>query len=218
MGSTEGTLAFKGSANIKAPAAGLYLIRADLKNLTYSHTPVASVSYAGLNDNWALTAMTATGETGVFTSPVTISSVSKDGCQLVLNGDWATYYGGDKGVLKYKGQNIKSDAVAGVGSYDLVADVRDTTFALLADKVYIGGLNDKWDFTSLVLSKTSAGVYEGTATISAASKDGIRIYLYKDNWDYYFGGTNITDDKSLAAGTYNVTVDFIKGTCSFEVK
>jgi hypothetical protein len=31
-------------------------------------------------------------------------------------------------------------------------------------------------------------------------------------------GANITDDQSLAAGTYNVTVDFINNTCTFGAK
>lgn len=227
MGSSEGTLAFKGASNITAPDAGLYLIQADLKNLTYSHTEVTGLSYAGLNGDWGLKAMSSTSVQGVYTSPVTISSASQYGCQLILNGDWSTYYGGKDGVLNYKGQNITDDATIATGTYDLVADIRHNTYAFLGDNVYIGGLNDVWDFTTTVLTKSSAGVYTGTATITTPSPWGIKIYLYKDNWDYFFGGSfstlkflgsNITDDQSLAAGAYNVTVDFINNTCSFTAK
>ena len=43
-----------------APDPGLYLIQADLKNLTYSHTPITGLSYAGLNDDWNMVAMDET--------------------------------------------------------------------------------------------------------------------------------------------------------------
>ncbi len=227
MGAAENMLAFKGASNITAPAAGLYLIQADLKNLTYSHTEVTGVSYAGLNDNWDLTALTASGVSGVYTGSVNITAPSPYGCQLILNGDWGTYYGGTDGALKYKGSNITNDAALAAGSYDMIVDLKDYSYAFLGDNVYIGGLNDTWDFTSVVLSKTATGVYTGTATITTASSWGIKIYLYADNWDDYYGGSfdsmvfkgdNITDDQSLAPGNYNVTVDFINNTCSFEAK
>jgi hypothetical protein len=92
--------------------------------------------------------------------------------------------------------------------------------------VYIGGLNDVWDFTSAVLTKSSTGVYSGTVTITKASTYGIKIYV-DTSWNRYFGGSfnslsylgaNITNDQSLAAGTYNVTIDFINNKCSFVVK
>ena len=55
---------------------------------------------------------------------------------------------------------------------------------------------------------------------------GLQIYL-DQSWNRFFGGSfsslrylgeNITDDQSLAAGTYNVTVDFINNTCVFEAE
>jgi hypothetical protein len=227
MGSTAGTLAFKGSTNITPPVAGLYLIQADLKNLTYSHTAITSLSYAGLNDNWTLAAMDASAVPGVYTSTVNITSVSPWGCKLYLNGGWDYFYGGADGVLKLGGTGIVDDATIGVGTYDLVASIRNAaSYVFLGNTVYIGGLNDVWDFTSVVLSKSSAGVYTGTATITTKSSWGIKIYL-DQSWNRYFGGSftnlaykgaNITDDQSLANGTYNVTVDFIHNTCSFTVK
>jgi hypothetical protein len=227
MGSTEGTLKFKSGTNIKAPAAGLYLIQVDLKKLTYTHTAVTSLSYAGLNDDWTLKAMTAASVSGVYTSSVTINGASPWGCKLYMNGGWDYFYGGEKGTLKFKGDGIKDDATIAAGTYDLIANIRTNSYAFLGNQVYIGGLNDKWDFTTVVLNKKSTGVYEGTATIAAPSPWGMKIYLYKDNWDYFFGGSfssmkfggaNIIDDKSLAAGTYKVTVDFVKNTCSFVVQ
>ena len=225
---SDGVLAFKSGSNITAPAPGLYLIQADLQNLTYSHTAITSLSYTGLNDDWALTAMDATPVPGVYSGSVTISTVSSWGFQLILNDNWDLKYGGANDTLVFKGSNITDDAIVGAGTFDLIANLcNDASYVLLGDKVYIGGLNDVWDFTSVVLSKSSAGVYTGTVTITAPSSWGIKIYLTKDNWDRYYGGSfskmvfkgaNITDDQSLAPGTYNVTVDFLHNTCSFAVK
>jgi hypothetical protein len=225
-GATDGTLAFKSGTNIPAPGAGLYLIEADLKNLTYSHTAITSLSYAGLNDNWTMAAMDATAVAGVYSSTVTINSVSPWGCKLYLNGSWDYFFGGAEGVLAYKGPGIVDDATIGLGTYDFIADVRNASYVFLGNEVYIGGLNDVWDFTSVVLTKSATGVYTGTATITAASSYGIKIYL-DQTWNRFFGGSfshmsylgaNITDDQALAAGTYNVTVDFIHGTCAFAAK
>lgn len=227
MGSTEGTLKFKGSTNITAPSAGLYLIQADLKHLTYSHTSVTSLSYAGLNDDWTMAAMTASSVPGVYSASVNITKTSQYGCKLYMNGSWDYFYGGNKGVLNYKTDGFKDDAAIGTGTYDLIANIRNSSYAFLGNEVYIGGLNDVWDFTSVVLTKTSIGVYKGTATITKKSGYGIKIYLQNGNWDRFFagsfnslkyGGPNITDDQSLAAGSYDVTVDFINNKCSFVAK
>jgi len=224
MGGTAGTLLLDAGDNITAPSAGLYLIQADLKNMTYSHTAVTGLSYAGLNGDWGVTAMDATSVTGAFAKSVTITTTSQYGTQLLLNGDWGTYFGGTDCVLHYKGANIADDATIGAGTYDLIANVCKNTYVFAGDKLYIGGLNDAWDFTSVILTKTSTGVYTGTAVITATSSWGIKIYLYKDNWDLYYGGSfsslsykgsNITDDHSLAAGTYTVTVNLLNNTCSF---
>jgi starch-binding outer membrane protein SusE/F len=226
MGSSAGTLAFKSGTNITAPDPGLYLIQADLKNLTYSHIPITSLSYAGLNDDWNMVAMDETEVPGVYSSTVTINSVSPWGCKLYLNGGWDYFYGGADGVLDFKGTGIIDDATIGTGTFDLISDIRNNSYVFLGNEVYIGGLNDVWDFTSVVLTKSSIGVYTGTATISTPSTWGIKIYL-DQSWNRFFGGTfgemkylgtNITDDQGLAGGTYNVTVDFINNTCTFGAK
>jgi hypothetical protein len=226
MGSTPGTLAFKGASNITAPTAGLYLIQADLKHLTYSHTAITSVSYAGLNDNWTMVPMDATSVAGVYSKSVTISAVSSWGCKLYLSGSWDNFYGGANGVLNFKGNGIVDDATIGVGTYDLISNIRSNSYVFLGNQVYIGGLNDVWDFTSVVLNKTSTGVYKGTAAITKASTYGIKIYI-DQTWARFFGGsfnslsylgTNIINDQSLAVGNYDVTVDFINNKCTFVVK
>ncbi len=226
MGSTAGKLAFKGSSNIPAPAPGLYLIKADLKNLTYSHTQVTKLSHAGLNNNWSLTDMGESVVAGVYTSSVTISNPSQWGCKLYLNGGWDEFFGGKNGVLKYKSDGITDDATLVAGTYDFIANLKSSTYTFLGNEVYITGLNNVWDFTSVVLTKTSTGVYSGTATINAPSPWGMAIHIDK-SWNRYFGGSftslkflgaNINNVQSLANGTYNVTVDFINNTCTFVVQ
>ncbi len=227
MGATEGTLAYQSATNITAPDSGLYLIQADLKNLTYSQTAVTGLGYSGFNGDWnAITPMDEASVAGVYTSTVTLSSISDWGYQFLVNSDWNLNFGGAGGVLKFKGANLTDDATLPAGTYDIVANVHDTSYVFLGDEIYIGGLNDVWDFTTVVLSKTSIGVYTGTATVTTTSSWGIQIHL-DQSWNRYFGGSfssmkylgdNITDDQSLAAGTYNVTVDFINNTCSFEAQ
>jgi hypothetical protein len=227
MGATEGTLLWQSADNITAPSAGLYLIQADIKeaNLTYNHTAVSGVYYTGFNDDWTTpVAMTTSGVTGVYyTSDFTISTVSEWGGQLLLNNNWDYKYGGPDGQFKFGApENITEDAVIGEGTYDFIVDIINQTYVFLGDEVYIAGLNDVWDFTSVVLTKQSTGVYTGTATISADSPWGIAIHL-DQSWNRYFGGSleslgylgdNI-DVQSLANGAYNVTVDFINNTCTF---
>jgi hypothetical protein len=227
MGASEGTLLYKSGSNITAPAPGLYLIKADLKNLTYSHTAITSLSYAGFNDDWNMTTMDPTAVNGVYSGAVNITAASQWGFKLYLNGGWDDFYGGANGALTFKGPGITDDAIVAAGNYDLIADIRNNEYALTGNNVYIGGLNDVWDFSSVVLNRTSAGVYSGTATITTTSSWGIKIFLYQDNWDIFYGGSftsmkftgdNIIDDKSLAPGTYNVTVNFILNTCTFEAQ
>ncbi len=226
LGETEGSLAFQGADNIPAPGIGLYLLQADLTNLTYSHTEVTSVSYAGFNDDWTLVEMTPASVEGVYTSSVTISAASEWGAQLYLNGGWDYHFGGSEGILYYNGDGLTDDASINTGTYDLVADIINQTYVLLGNEVYITGLNDVWDFESVVLTKSSTGVYNGTATINTPSPWGMAIHI-DQSWNRYFGGSfnsltymgdNITDDQSLPNGTYNVTIDFINNTCSFEAQ
>ena len=223
MGATEGILEYNGPTNIVAPDPGLYLIQADLKNLTYSHTAITSLSYAGFNDDWTMVEMTESGVAGVYTSSVTIDGPSPWGAKLYLNGGWDYWYGGNSGDLAFKGNGIPDDTIVAAGTYDLVADIQSQTYVLLGAEVYITGLNDVWDFTTVVLSKSSSGVYTGTATINTPSPWGIQIHV-DQSWNRFFGGSfdsleylgdNITDDQSLPTGTYDVTVDFINNTCSF---
>lgn len=224
---TEGTLVFQGANNIPAPSTGLYLIQADLTNFSYNHTEITDLSYSGFNDDWNLVSMTPASVDGVFTSSVTINAASEWGGKLYMNNNWDLFFGGAEGSLAYGAEGITDDASLATGTYDLIANLKDQTYYFLGDEIYVGGLNDVWDFTSVVLTKQSTGVYTGSATLSADSPWGMTIYLYYDNWDKKVGGSfdsmeylgeNMPEVQNLELGTYNITVDFVNNTCDFELQ
>ena len=225
MGATEGMLLFQGENNITKPEPGLYLIQADLKNLTYNHTAVSEVHYSGLNDEWDLLPMAETSSSGTYYASATINQGSEYGFKIYLNSNWDMFFGGSEGTLAYTADGITDDASLAAGTYDLIVNLTQSSYTLLGDEVYITGLNDVWDFSTVVLNKTEVGVYTGTAAIAAASTDGFTIQL-DESWSRYYGGSfeslsylgdNITDEQSLAAGTYYITINFITNTCSFEL-
>ena len=222
---TEGTLSFQSGDNIPAPDPGLYLIKADLKNLTYSTTPVEHVYYTGLNDDWALTEMTATATPGAYTSQITISKASEWGFQIFIDDQWINKFGGSDGLLTYNGQNITDDQTLAPGTYTLMVNLAKGTYCIATEKLYVVGLNDVWDFTSMVLPMTDPGIYSGPVTVSGETPWGYYFLLYADNWDIKFGGSedaliyggeNINSSWYTAMGTYTMTVDLLNRTCTVE--
>ena len=228
MGATEGSLVFAADdkTNITAPDPGLYLIEVNLKNLSYKETLISSVGYSGLNGNWTgITPMTSSPEAGVYSAPITITQAAEYGIKIYLNDNWDLAFGGADGILGLHQDGFKDDAALPTGDYDLIVKLSSSSYTLLGNEVYITGINDIWDFSTFVLTKTSTGVYSGTVEITKTSSDGFRIQL-DSSWNRYFGGSfdkigyleaNITDDQALTPGTYSVTVDFINNTCSFSL-
>ena len=92
----EWKLAVKGN-NIEAPGKGLYVTIASLGWMSYwygMNEPITQVSYAGLNDNWNLTDMTADPDhPGVYTAQVTATGDTPWGVQILLNGSWDYMFG-----------------------------------------------------------------------------------------------------------------------------
>lgn len=109
QGETVGTLVPPPSEadNIAAPEAGLWLIEADLKNLSYQYMEVTEVGYSGINGDWTGITPLSEGEIpGVFTAEISISAPSEWGFQILLNNDWDQTFGANEGGLIYKGTNI----------------------------------------------------------------------------------------------------------------
>ncbi len=219
----SGTLGFKTGSNIPAPDAGLYLIKADLKNKTYDLTSVKKVFYTGLNDDWALVEMTPTEKVGVYQSEITITKASQWGFQIFIDDQWKNKFGGSKGELIYGGANITDDATLAAGKYTLIVDIVKGTYAIVGNQLFVTGLNDVWDFTSMVLAQTAPGVYSGQVTLSAKTSYGYNFLLYANNWDVKFGGSesalvlggeNIVADWYATMGTYTMVVDLINRKCT----
>lgn len=137
--------------------------------------------------------------------------------------DWDNVYkstSGDAyaGTLGFKeGGNIPAPTP---GLYLIKADLKNKTYGLTeVKKVYYTGLNDDWALTEMNAT-ANAGVYTAQVSITKASEWGFQIFV-DDKWINKFGGANgvlgynaanITDDKNLAAGTYTLIVDLVKGT------
>ncbi|MDR2145164.1 MAG: DUF5114 domain-containing protein [Tannerella sp.] len=128
------------------------------------------------------------------------------------------------GTLVFQGGTNLPAPDAGLYLFDV--SVKGLTYSLtgVGGEIYISGLNDVWDFTTVLSATETAGVYSGIITVNGASPWGFQIHL-DTSWNHYFGGSsgslhyrgsNITDDASLAVGTYSMTVDLIHGTYSVE--
>lgn len=111
------------------------------------------------------------------------------------------------------------------GLYLIEASMKGFTYNLSAvgNTIYVSGLNDTWDFGTTLAASANTGEYRGTINITKASTYGFQIHT-DISWNHYFGGSggnlyyksknNITDDATLAAGTYVLTVNLINGTYS----
>jgi hypothetical protein len=93
------------------------------KALTYKLTPISSVSYSGLDDDWTLHTMTPTETVGVYSAQVTIAGPSPWGFQIILNENWDLKFGGSNGELILYGGNLTNDASLSAGTYTLTVDV-----------------------------------------------------------------------------------------------
>lgn len=127
----------------------------------------------------------------------------------------------EAGTLVFKGDtNIPAPAA---GLYLIETSIKNLTYALTAigSQIYVSGLNDEWNFDVPLTATSVAGVFAGPVTINSASPWGFSIYVKNDDWAHKYGGSagqlhylgdNIKDDASLTPGTYQMTVDLIKGT------
>lgn len=111
---------------------------------------------------------------------------------------------------------------AGLYLFDVSKKGLTYNLTAVGSNIYVSGLNDVWDFSTVLAATANAGEYSGNITVSTVSKFGFQIHL-DISWNHYFGGSagnltykgsNITDDTTLAAGTYKMTVNLIKGTYS----
>ncbi len=132
MGDAEGALAWQGS-NITPPDAGLYLIQADLANLTYSHTAIGDQVYVtGLNDIWNFTDVVLSqseSDAGVYTGTAEVTGTTSYGVKIYLDTDWTNYYGGSTSKLVLNGGDASEATSLAVGTYTVTVDLINRTCA-----------------------------------------------------------------------------------------
>ena len=128
----SGTLVWKGSTNLPAPDAALYLIEVSLKDLTYKFTTVGDKIYlSGLNDAWDFnTSLDKTEKAGVFAGEITITKPSDWGFQIHTDDSWNHKFGGSDGKLYYQGSNITDDAPLEPGTYLMTVDLINMTYSI----------------------------------------------------------------------------------------
>lgn len=137
--------------------------------------------------------------------------------------------GGDAyaGALEFKGENNITPPPAGL--YLIEASLSEFAYnaTAIGSEIYVLGLHDAWNFETALSATAVVGEYAGDVTINSASEWGFAIHIVNDDWDKKFGGAdgklyyrgqNITDDTSLQAGTYHITVNLIKETYSIQPK
>lgn len=114
----SGSLVFADSeGNIPKPEKGLYVMDFNMSALTYQLTKIETVTYAGLNDDWAEQPMTQSADNPeVFTAEFEKRQETPWGVKVLINGDWSLFFGGGGGSLKLG----HSDATTGFdGDNDL---------------------------------------------------------------------------------------------------
>lgn len=124
-----GSIKEGGKTNIPAPEEGMYIVNAMIGDLKYEVTPVNTVCYSGLNDDWSKTPMTATDENGVYTATVTKSAETPWGVKILINESWDVCFGGGAGKLKYGADGFDGDNDLANGEYILTVDLIKGTYS-----------------------------------------------------------------------------------------
>lgn len=127
----EGKLEANGDNNIAAPEPGFYLFDVSLSGLTYKVTPITSVSYTGLNDDWSLSPMTATEIPGVYTAEIEKSANTPWGVKIILNENWDLFFGGNgtPGELVLYRDGFEGDNDLPNGKHKLTVDLTKGTYS-----------------------------------------------------------------------------------------
>lgn len=87
--------------NIPAPEAGLYVMDFNMKELSYKLTGISDVTFTGLNDDWSEHPMAQSPENPeVFTAEFVKEKETPWGVKVLINHDWALFFGGGNGMLK----------------------------------------------------------------------------------------------------------------------
>lgn len=125
----SGNLKYGAKTNIPAPEQGLYIFNTSLESLTFELTPVTTVHYSGLNDDWGKFPMTATETPGVYTAIVEKIAETPWGVKILINESWDVCFGGGSGQLIYGQDGFDGDNELANGSYLLTVDLVNSTYS-----------------------------------------------------------------------------------------
>lgn len=157
------------------------------------------------------------------------------GYQIAIEeGNWGDVYklgegDANAGTLAFNAENNIPAPDGGLYFFDVSLKALTYKLTAIGDEIYVAGLNklkdEDWTFEALPATATG-GVYSGSITITQPSAWGFKIYLFNGDWNYVYGGSagklyyksnnGITDDATLAPGTYTLTVDLINATYTIE--
>jgi len=125
----KGNLKEGGKTNIPYPEEGMYILNAMIGDLRYEVTPVNTVHYSGLNDDWSKSPMTATDEHGVYTAVVNKTAETPWGVKILINESWDVCFGGGDGILRYGADGFDGDNALANGEYLLTVDLIKGTYS-----------------------------------------------------------------------------------------
>lgn len=124
----EGSLKVGGSTNIESPDPGLYVVDVSISALTYKLTPITTVHYAGLNDDWSLKTMTATEVPGVYSATIEKTAATPYGVKVIINENWDLSFGGGSGILLLHQNGFDGDNDLANGTYKLTVNLCEGTY------------------------------------------------------------------------------------------
>lgn len=230
-----------GSLTITVPAAGDYTLTLDLSNpkawtiaaVEGTGGPVTINPYVYLpgstdgSGDWTFNQRLPLYNEDKLAYAGVVNFNSAWGYQIASENSWSNVYtfgSGDAsaGTIVFQGGANNIPAPSGLNLIDI--SLTDLTYATTAigSQIWVVGLDDHWAFDMPLTATGTAGEYSGQITFAGASPWGFQIHL-DSSWAHYLGGSNgslyykgsnITDDATLAAGTYTMTVNLINGTYS----
>lgn len=184
----------------------------------------------GLNDNWNFDYLLypTTNNEWKFEGVTGVSSCPWGYYFCIEEDNWNDYFrsptGEDDGTIALSGGN--NIPFSNTGVFIWTVDCENLTYEYTeVTSISYTGFNDDWTTATTMTQDTdSPWIFTANITITTASTSG-GVFLLNDGWTYYIGGstetiewlTYCTQDASLSAGTYTITLDFVNLTCTFEL-
>ncbi len=211
----EGKLSASGG-NLKVDAAGLYLIKADVVNLTYSATKVdwrlIGSAVGGWGDENEIDMVYNKSLKRLFATAKFVDGEFK----MRANRDWGINFGdaGADGTLDFDKDNMTAKA----GTYTFMADLSNREYkGVLTQWGLIGSATGSWSEDK----DMTADVANNTWTFTGDLKKGEIKFRANDAWDINLGGdiNNLTLDNGANIpiaedGNYTIVLDLANNKCT----